>query len=208
MAYNHQRAIELFQEFLARNQSKITAPMITAAEFAIDAHMGQCRKNADIPYVSHLFEVAEIMLVNNLGEDMVIAGLLHDVMEDTSKTSEDIEALFSPSKGREIVKIILADTENDKNMPWKERKLETINFLKKTKSKKGMLLICADKISNLRSFQRSLKCEGDSIWEKFNASKDEQHWYYETIGELLSNKLSEYKELNKEYKVLLKEIFD
>ena len=62
MGYNHQWAVELFQEFLTRYQKELTAPMICAAEFAIDAHKGQTRKSSDIPYVSHLFEVAGILI--------------------------------------------------------------------------------------------------------------------------------------------------
>lgn len=207
MAYNHQWAIKLFQDFLIRYQAKLTAPMIVAAEFAIDAHKGQMRKSSSIPYVSHLFEVAEILLDNNANENLVIAGLLHDVLEDTKQTIMDIECLFSPSKSREIIKIILTDTETDKSKSWKERKLETINYLKKTRSKNGMLLIMADKLSNLRSFQRTLQeCDAE-MWKSYNATPEEQYWYFESIGELLSNKLREYKDMNKEYKELVEDIF-
>lgn len=208
MAYNHQKAIELFQAFLSKNQARITAPIIVASEFAIEAHKGQNRKTGDVPYISHPFEVAEIMMDNNLPEDLVIAGILHDVLEDTKKTQADIELLFPHTKAENIIKIILADTESDKSKPWKERKLETIDYLKKTKSKRGMLLICVDKISNLRSMKKALEISGEETWSCFNATKDEQHWYYETLGELFVNKASEYKELCKEYKELLKEVFN
>ena len=113
MGYNHQWAVELFQEFLTRYQKELTAPMICAAEFAIDAHKGQTRKSSDIPYVSHLFEVAGILIDNKACENLIIAGLLHDVLEDTKKTVSDIECLFAPAKAREIIKIVMADTEKD-----------------------------------------------------------------------------------------------
>lgn len=207
MKYNHQWAIELFREFLSRYQNELTAPMICAAEFAIDAHKGQTRKSSNIPYVSHLFEVAGILIENNACENLVIAGLLHDVLEDTKKTIQDIECLFAPVKAREIIKIIIADTEKDKSLPWKERKQETINYLKKTRSKNGMLLIAADKLSNLRSFCKSLHELGENMWKDYSGNKNEQHWYFETIGELLSNKLSNYSTINKEYKELLEYLF-
>ena len=189
MRYNHQWAVELFQEFLAKHQNELTAPMIVAAEFVMEAHRGQTRKSSDIPYVSHL------------------SGLLHDVLEDTNKTIADMECLFAPSKAKEIIKLVLADTEKDKSMPWKQRKLETIGYLKRTKSKNGMLLIAADKLSNLRSFYRTLQDCGESMWQDYNSGKEDQHWYYETIGELLNNKLSNYNKINKEYKELLKVVF-
>lgn len=141
MGYNHQWAVELFQEFLTRYQKELTAPMLCAAEFAIDAHKGQTRKSSDIPYVSHLFEVAGILIDNKACENLIIAGLLHDVLEDTKKTVSDIECLFAPAKAREIIKIVMADTEKDKSLPWKDRKLETIAYLKRTRSKNGMLLL-------------------------------------------------------------------
>ena len=71
MGYNHQWAVELFQEFLTRYQKELTAPMICAAEFAIDAHKGQTRKSSDIPYVSHLFEVAGILIDNKACENLI-----------------------------------------------------------------------------------------------------------------------------------------
>lgn len=207
MRYNHQWAVELFQEFLAKHQNELTAPMIVAAEFVMEAHRGQTRKSSDIPYVSHLFEVAGILMEHKACENLVIAGLLHDVLEDTNKTIADMECLFAPSKAKEIIKLVLADTEKDKSMPWKQRKLETIGYLKRTKSKNGILLIAADKLSNLRSFYRTLQDCGESMWQDYNSGKEDQHWYYETIGELLNNKLSNYNKINKEYKELLKVVF-
>lgn len=207
MGYNHQWAVELFQEFLTRYQKELTAPMICAAEFAIDAHKGQTRKSSDIPYVSHLFEVAGILIDNKACENLIIAGLLHDVLEDTKKTVSDIECLFAPAKAREIIKIVMADTEKDKSLPWKDRKLETIAYLKRTRSKNGMLLIAADKLSNLRSFHRTLQECGENMWNDYSCGKNEQYWYFETIGKLLNNKLRNYSNINKEYKELLKFIF-
>lgn len=207
MRYNHQWALELFQDFLNRYEKKLTAAEIRAAEFAVEAHMGQTRKSSDIPYVFHLFEVAGILIDNKASENLVIAGLLHDILEDTKKTKADITSLFSPTKAAEIIKIILADTETDKSQTWKARKLETINYLKKTRSKNGMLLIAADKLSNLRSFHRALSDCGERIWNDYNSGKEEQFWYFETIGELLNNKLIHYNKINKEYKELLKDIF-
>ncbi len=208
MKYDHHWALELFEEFLQKYQKDLSASMIRSAEFAMEAHRGQTRKSSNIPYVSHLFEVAGILIENQASENLVIAGLLHDVLEDTAKSAVDIEALFPPVKGREIIKIILADTEQDKSLPWKSRKQETIDYLKRTRSKNGMLLIAADKLSNLRSFYRTLAECGESMWNDYSCGRIEQRWYFETIGELLSNKLRNYKKINKEYKELLKYLFD
>lgn len=105
MGYNHQWAVELFQEFLTRYQKELTAPMIGAAEFAIDAHKGQTRKSSDIPYVSHLFEVAGILIDNKACENLIIAGLLHDVLEDTKKQSATSNACLRRQKPEKSSKL-------------------------------------------------------------------------------------------------------
>ena len=70
-----------------------------------------------------------------------------------------------------------------------------------------MLPIAADKLSNLRSFRRTLQECGENMWNDYSCGENEQHWYFETIGELLNNKLRNYSNINKEYKELLKFIF-
>ena len=146
MDYNHRTAAELWQRFTERHQAEMTPAILKAGEFALEAHRGQNRKIDCLPYVSHVFDVAEILLGCKASENLVIAGILHDILEDTSQTADDIRALFPAEHGEAILHIIMADNESDKEAPWQERKMETIRYAETTEETDGLLLICADKI--------------------------------------------------------------
>ena len=62
MSYNHEEALKLFDEFCAKHANSLTDDMRKAVQFALEAHKGQVRKVNGAPYVSHLFDVAEILL--------------------------------------------------------------------------------------------------------------------------------------------------
>ncbi|MBO5443107.1 MAG: bifunctional (p)ppGpp synthetase/guanosine-3',5'-bis(diphosphate) 3'-pyrophosphohydrolase [Alphaproteobacteria bacterium] len=206
MAYNHLKALQLWKNFQQKYAGQITPDILKAGEFAIEAHKGQVRKNEDIPYVKHLFDVAGILIDNGQSENLIIAGLLHDVMEDTDKTDKDILALFSPLQGEAILKIILADTETEKGAPWLVRKQTTIDFAAQTDHTEGLLLICADKIANLGSLCKALEETGESTWNCFNSSKEQQLWYYETLCGILSERLFNFPKMTSEYKRLLEKV--
>jgi len=203
MNYNHLTAQMLWRQFQERYQDRMTPAIVKAGEFALEAHYGQNRKLDGQPYVSHVYDVAGIMLDNRLSENTVIAGILHDIIEDTSKTAEDILALFSPLRGKEILRIIMADNESDKNAPWDVRKQETIDFAKNTNETDGLLLICIDKISNMTSMVCGLEADGDLMWRYFHSPKDKQIWYYESLYYIFTEKLSDYDTLLKRYLNLL-----
>lgn len=203
MEYNHQAAQALWQQFQETYRDQMTPAIRKAGEFALEAHRGQNRKLDCLPYVSHVFNVAAIILDNNLGENLAIAGILHDVIEDTKYTATDIRALFSQEQGEAILHIIMADNESDKNAPWCERKMETIRYAEKTTETNGLLLICADKISNLSSMVNGLEVDGDLMWHYFHSPKDKQIWYYETLYQIFTAKLNDYEHLLKRYFNLL-----
>lgn len=206
MAYNHIKAMELWEKFLQNYANDITDNIKKAGEFAIDAHIGQVRKNEAIPYVSHLFDVAGILIDNRFSENLIIAGLLHDIMEDTKKTKDDILGLFSEEQGQKIIEIILADTETDTNASWKERKQATIDLAQSTCETEGLLLICADKIANLGSLNKALDIFGDKTWDFFNSGKENQIWYYTALFTILKNKLPEHPKMMKQYEERLEKI--
>lgn len=203
MEYNHQAALTLWRQFQERYQDRITPAIIKAGEFALEAHRGQNRKYDCLPYVSHVFNVAAILFDNHLGENLVIAGILHDIIEDTNRTAEDIEALFSPEQGKAVLHIIMADNETNKDAPWCERKMETIHYAEETSETDGLLLICADKISNMTSIVGGLEAEGDLLWHYFHSPKEKQIWYYETLYHIFEVKLCHYEHILKHYFNLL-----
>lgn len=203
MSYNHEEALKLFDDFCAKHANSLTDDMRKAVQFALEAHKGQVRKVNGAPYVSHLFDVAEILLNAKASENLVIAGILHDIIEDTSFTDKDILALFPSQKGQAILHIILADNESDKSASWMERKTETITYAQNSDDEEGLLLICADKISNLSSLVENMEICGEMVWKYFNSPKDKQIWYYESLFKVFEKKLAHYPHLICRYQNML-----
>ena len=170
-----------------------------AITFAAGKHATQVRKGTAIPYLAHLMETMHILAVNGCPEKVIIAGILHDTLEDTKTTVQEISGKF----GQEILDIVRAESE-DKSKSWKERKQTTIDHIK-TAPPEVKLVCCADKLSNLRSIESDLKTLGDDLWGRFKAPKEQQAWYYTEIVASLSD-LAEYR-MYRELAALSKEVF-
>lgn len=154
-------------------------------EYARRAHDGDFRKGTRIPYITHPVEASLIAM--DLTDDIAVieAALLHDVVEDTGRTIEDIRDMF----GDEVAEYVLMASENKRpDLPpestWKIRKSEYLNHLK-IGTKNSRVLAIADKLSNIRSMYRDFKCCGNAMWQKFNQKdKREQAWYYFSVCDL------------------------
>jgi len=158
-----------------------SAEVFMAVEFATKAHSGQFRKKTNIPYIVHPLGAAQILMELNCPNKIVIASLLHDTVEDTVVTYQDIEEAF----GRYVAELVKQVSEPDKEASWKGRKTCTIETLK-TASCDAALVACADKLDNIRSIRRDYGKLGEKVWERFNASKEDQRWYYWALAEVLS----------------------
>lgn len=146
-------------------------PIHEAMRFAEEAHRGQKRKGTDIAYITHPMEVCQILTEMRASRELQMAGLLHDTVEDTDVTIEDIRSAF----GDRVAALVSGHTE-DKELSWRERKQHTIDIVKAA-DRDIRLLIMADKVSNLRSMLLDYRRVGEQLWERFNASKEEQSWY-------------------------------
>lgn len=167
--------------------------------FATIKHQNQKRKGTEIPYIVHPMEVMQILTENGCSENVIVAGILHDTLEDTDTCPEEIEKRF----GKEILAIVQTECE-DKSKSWKERKQVFIDFLKND-SLEAKLVCCADKLSNARSMYADFQSCGDELWRRFNASKELLAWYYFSIAGSLSD-LDGYK-MYAEYKRILEDLF-
>lgn len=150
--------------------------------FAACAHEGQKRKGSDIPYIVHPFEVAQILTDAGVSESVICAGLLHDTVEDTGVTLEEIKREF----GNDIAMLVSVMTE-DKALSWEDRKQQAIHAVNHSMSREAKLLVCADKLSNLRSIKGDLECMGEAVWSKFRRGREKQKWYYGGMIENLSS---------------------
>ena len=158
------------------------------------------RKGTDIPYITHPMEVMQILTANNCSEKVIVAGILHDTLEDTFTKPNEISEKF----GQDVLEIVQTESE-DKSKTWEERKQATIDHLK-TASLETKLVCCADKLANIRSMASDKATVGDQLWKRFNAPKDRIQWYYEGILSALVEleNYPMYKELN----ALINDVFN
>ncbi len=143
-----------------------------AYAFAVKAHQGELRKGSEIPYIYHPMAVALEVSLMTSDEDVIAAAYLHDVLEDTPVTAEELGAVF----GEHILGLVM-DMSEDKSKTWEERKIAAIEYTK-TAPREVKLLMLADKFCNLRDTARDFLAMGDKVWQRFNEKRPErQRWY-------------------------------
>jgi len=153
---------------------------------AADAHKDQKRKEKGIPYISHpLGATIRLALIPNIPEDVLVAMILHDTLEDTKLSPKKILKLF----GQNVLRIVSALTETDKRLAWETRKKHTINTIRKGDLQIKMVA-CADKLDNLQSIQDAIKAEkikipkevpNAQVWNSFIRGYQSQKWYYQAV---------------------------
>lgn len=152
--------------------------LFEAIEFAVRAHAGQFRKGTRVPYIVHPMGVAKLLIETGYPETVVIAGLLHDTVEDTPVTIEEIRAQF----GDEVAELVAAMTELPRSFTWEERKQDMLARLA-TAPPDVLALECADKLDNIREIQTDYARHGEATWARFNRPKLNQHWYYTSLAQ-------------------------
>ena len=178
-----------------------------AISFAVTAHAGTKRKGKDRPYILHPLEVLTIVASLTEDEDILCAAVLHDTVEDTGVTLDEIEARF----GARVRALVAAESEDKREGQkaedtWRVRKTETIHHLETAEQE--VLLIClGDKLANLREIARDYALLGDKLWQRFNQKDKKQHaWYYGEIARVLANRMEPNLALT-EYQQLIEQAF-
>ncbi len=181
---------------------RIDAALVLAAR----AHRTQVRKGTDIPYIVHPVQVAMILMRHGFDEDLVIAGVLHDTVEDTDVRADDIRAAFGDGVAALVTAV--SETKQDESgarRPWRTRKAEQIAHLEHGDSRVAALK-AADSLHNLQSTLADLRATGDAIWRRFNASAEDWMWYHRAIADLVGERLGSEHALARELQVVLGEI--
>lgn len=172
---------------------------LEAYTFSFKLHKKQIRKGSNIPYFTHLSSVSNLIIENNGTTTQAIAGLLHDAVEDQGgiKTLAVIKKKFGPK----VAKIVsqCSDTSIDPKPPWKARKKKYIEDIK-NKTQDTLLVALCDKYHNAHCILSDYQKIGDKIWDRFNASKQETFWYYESLYKEFKKYLKNHPELIKAYK--------
>ena len=173
--------------------------------FAVKAHEGQTRKDGS-SYILHPLEVAVIAGTMTKDPDVLSAAVLHDTVEDTSVTAENILENFGPR----IAELVAHETEDKRpemeaSASWKIRKEESLAVLKDSDINSKILWV-SDKLSNMRSLAKEFEKLGKNVFERFNEKNPkEQRWYHETVLEY-TKELSEFPAY-KEYKAIFDKVF-
>jgi len=174
-----------------------------AITFATKMHEGQYRKKTDIPYIVHPFSA--MYSLKDCGiedEEVLIATLLHDVIEDSGVTYDDINAKFE----KQVANLVSSVSEN-KALSWDERKLHTVEDLKSS-SYETKLIILADKSNNLSTIVKDYNEIGDQLWNRFNRGYLYQRWYYTRLYFLLKSDIQiNSLSLFEKYEKLIIELF-
>jgi (p)ppGpp synthase/HD superfamily hydrolase len=158
-----------------------------AFRYAAEKHAGQTRKQTAVPYLSHLMAVASLVLEGGGDEDMSIAALLHDVVEDCGGMPRlrEVRKMF----GARVARIVegCTDSFSDPKLPWIIRKGEYLKRLKHEDSE-TRLVSASDKLHNVRTVIADYRKDGESIWKRFSGGREGTLWYYRALNDEFQRK--------------------
>ena len=168
----------------------LTPTIERAIQKASLLHRNQERRGApNFPYITHLFSVAAILSNYTRDEEVIVAGLLHDTLEDTAYTKKDLEADFGKSVAEIVSEVSETKEENGQKVAWKVRKQRYIDTLKEAR-REALLVSAADKIHNLRSAIEDFKKHGPAIWKHFSSGPKDLLWFNREVLEVLKTRLN------------------
>jgi (p)ppGpp synthase/HD superfamily hydrolase len=182
---------------------KLGRRFLEAFLFAAEKHAGQTRKTTTVPYIAHLMGVTSLVLEFGGDEDMAIAALLHDVVEDCGGASmlKEVKRRFRSR----VAKIVegCTDSDSEPRPPWRTRKENYLRHLKEADSE-TRLVSAADKLNNVRSILSDYRELGEAIWGRFNGGREGTLWYYRAL--LKEFKRGKPNRLIREFELAVREL--
>lgn len=161
-------------------QTRDRRRLAEALDWALERHAGASRKGTGSPYASHVIQVAGLVMEHGGDADQIVAALLHDVVEDTDSTIEDVDSRFGPSVSRivaDCTDTLPGDTP-DRKSSWQQRKERHLDHLLAIDDRSALVAAC-DKRHNLEAIVADLRREGPATLERFNARTPAAVlWYY------------------------------
>ena len=153
-----------------------------AFRYAAEKHDGQTRKQTAVPYLSHLMAVASLVLEAGGDEDLAIAALLHDVVEDCGGIARlrEIRKQF----GSRVAKIVegCTDSFGEPKPEWVERKKDYLREVKHADAE-TRLVSASDKLHNVRTILADYRQDGEAIWKRFSGKREGTLWYYRALND-------------------------
>ena len=160
--------------------------LIQAINTAAWAHRDHVRKGTDIPYVSHVVGVMHLVSQVTDDEDVLVAALFHDILEDVPEE-------YSPQRmaeefGDRVVELVRGVTKDSSLSSWQDRSDAYLAHLREADDG-SVLISAADKLHNLLSIHADLDQLGDELWGRFNSGKERQLWWYRSVADLVQERL-------------------
>lgn len=189
-----------------QNQQGLSDRFHRAINLACRLHQNQVRKgDGGLPYITHPFAVAWILGRCGADEDTIIAGLLHDALEDVADYRyRDLERDF----GQRVLSIVKQVSEEkdpanpgDKKASWESRKKKYLAGLEED-DEVALMVCAADKIHNLLSLTDAYRDQGEAVWKNFNATWEQMRWFNEEILKIMKERLQ--NDIIQEYEGVLK----
>ena len=178
-----------------------------AIVFAVKAHAGTERRGKGFPYIIHPMEAMEIVATMTTDQEVLAAAALHDTVEDTDMTIEDIRAAF----GDRIANLVAQESEErpegmSEEESWHDRKQAAIDRLAKAPHDAKSVAL-GDKLSNIRAIARDYAEIGDALWKRFHAKDPKDHeWHYRGLADSL-RELQDSSAFQ-EFEALINKVFD
>lgn len=159
----------------ADSPTRVFSPRIRRAlRFATKTHevyQKQKRKGKDVPYITHPLTVALILARAGAGEDVVMAGILHDTIEDSTAEKKVTPAMLAERFGERVAQLVESVSETDKQLPWEQRKRAAEAHIEQF-SHDSLLLKSADVISNMSELFDDYARNGEAAFSPFHAPKE------------------------------------
>ena len=174
----------------------LTIRFVEALSFAHETHITQVRKDTTIPYVSHLLSVAGLVLESGGDEDLAIAALLHDAVEDAEDISgEEMSDRIRAKFGDRVADIVdgCSDAKSSpggSKPPWRARKEAYLEHLRSA-TNDVLRVSIADKVHNARSIATDQDRFGEKLWERFSSTSEESRWYYTSLRDIYKERIGD-----------------
>lgn len=174
--------------------------------FAVKAHAGIERKGKGFPYIVHPMEAMEIVATLTSDQELLAAAALHDTVEDTDVTLDDLRTEF----GDRVAMLVAHESEEKKpevsaRESWHARKQAAIERLAKA-PRDAKIVALGDKLSNMRAIARDYAVLGDALWDRFNTNDPKEHeWHYRGLADSLRE--LETTEAYHEFESLINQVF-
>lgn len=169
------------------NDALDTSLLDRAILFAVKAHSGTERRGKGFPYIVHPLEAMEIVATMSPDQELLAAAALHDTVEDTDVTVEQIRGEF----GERIASLVASESDTfedgvSEEDSWHSRKQAAIDRLSKA-SRDAKMVALGDKLSNMRAIARDWADKGDALWSIFHVKDPADHeWHYRGLAGALS----------------------